>query len=339
MRKVLIIPTSLLLFFAACYTGYWFWAASTLKSGLENWKGVQEEKGYDVRYRADSPAGFPFDLILTLEETVLNSPSGWLWQAAGVELKASPLDLSELTLTTFGTQSIAIRPLSHGAQNHVRAADSRVRVVMGRDGKAIEANGTLFDFIDQNRNGINLRGRELRFAFRQQESQELAASPETAHFTLYAGDISFPNLNALFLGKDLRSLELEGDAHEGLPQELSPQAFDLWRERGGYIEISRLETDWQPLKLSASGKLELDSERRLSGNLDVWWQNLPGLVDKATAAGLIRQDAVLPLKLGLLALPSRSGDDGAEERLLPLVFRSGQIFLGPVAIGRLPPLL
>ena len=106
------------------------------------------------------------------------------------------------------------------------------------------------------------------------------------------------------------------------------------------LDISRLllrfaDGPSQPVTLRGQGRLSLDPQRRLQGKVDLQIVNLETLLQSLQANGLISQRNMGTILL-FSGLASAASGDAQNTLSLPLQFREGQMFMGPVRLGPAP---
>ncbi len=337
MRKAILAVFVLVSLSFLAITGYWLWSAKALEAGLEEWRIAQEGEGYRITYEEPQLSGYPFTLLMSLDAPNVESPNGWRWQGRIFRLRASLLDPGTLTMESDGRQEVFLSPSGLGGESRLQANDSSLWIRLDRYGQAEAGEGELFGLSESSANGTSLQGKSIAFALQKIRSPENdGQSSVTVNVTVEA--LTLPRLSIPLIGQVLKQLELEFVLHGPLIQNFTANELEGWRDRGGVLEVANLFVDWEPLGLTGSGRLGLDQRRRIAGQLDIWWRNLPKLIDQAASQGLLQPNAALPLKVGIFALPSRRAADGSAERKLPLIFKNGQAFLGPVPLGPLSPL-
>jgi hypothetical protein len=100
------------------------------------------------------------------------------------------------------------------------------------------------------------------------------------------------------------------------------------------IRIDTLEIDWGDVGVDASGTLDVGADGYLLGELTAAVENWPRALEIAAGAGLLPPDQVSTVQRGLSLLAGLSGSASRIE--LPLTFREGQAWLGPVPVGEAP---
>ena len=115
-------------------------------------------------------------------------------------------------------------------------------------------------------------------------------------------------------------------------------AATAWRDGNGRLVVQSLVLNWGPLRLKTSGALSLDEQMRPRGSLETRIQGYRETAQALVDAGLVRSKDIIPalIVLDFMAKPPKEG--GPKAVTLPLVAERGRLSVGPVPIGKVPPL-
>ena len=336
LRKLLqAIMTALCI--AAAVSFYWFWSAEQIRGGLADWRQQEEAKGRQVSYQEPQIEGFPFALELMLREPVIEEADRWRWSAPKIEARSWLHKPHEIAVDASGEHRLAFQRKGKTGQGFINLRRSNLALTLDNNGQIIAADldlGGAYGTID----------RELHFSIKDllakaslSETVETGPSPRIG-LDLKAQEISLRGKPLHPLSNEITEVAFRGQLFGWQSQDWSPAALTQWREREGRLDIETLQLLWDGITVAASGELKLDEKLRPLGVLDAWWRGLSDTIDQLTAAKVLQAEAALALKFGLLALPSRTAEDGVTEVNLPVTFEDGQLFLGPVPVTRLRPL-
>jgi hypothetical protein len=135
----------------------------------------------------------------------------------------------------------------------------------------------------------------------------------------------------------------DGDAQavvRGL-KDLAPKPFTQhlrdWQANGGRLDVTRLRFAQGEARALADGQLGLTANGHLDGNLRVMLAGLEQLA-ALLLGGSDQARAQASLLGGLALLAGRSEVEGKRAVALPLRFKDGAVFLGPLQLGRIPSL-
>jgi hypothetical protein len=113
----------------------------------------------------------------------------------------------------------------------------------------------------------------------------------------------------------------------------TPALLGALKLEGTVLKIDSLRLHQKDVTVSGRGTIAVDESARLDGRLNLTIENAGGLIGRFEAAGLLTPSEARngTMLLGLLA-----GDTGKVR--ISLQANDGEIFLGPVKLGRLKPL-
>jgi hypothetical protein len=111
-----------------------------------------------------------------------------------------------------------------------------------------------------------------------------------------------------------------------------------WRDGGGALEIRTLEARWGEAAASATATLTLDAALQPAGAGTLRLAGGEALLDAATTAGLLPPFNAAAARIAWRALGRAPPEGGPAWAELPLALRDRTLRLGPVSLGRLPPL-
>jgi hypothetical protein len=166
-----------------------------------------------------------------------------------------------------------------------------------------------------------------------------AADPlaPSAAFRIDAGDVAVPAFLGLPLGDRVGTLGLSGEVLGRLPSGPAAEALARWRDAGGTVEVERLEVDHGPLSLNASGTVALDAALQPVGAFTARIRGFVETVELLRKKGVVRGRDAVTAQLILGALAKKPDDGGPAILSLPLSVQDRRLYVGPVAITRIPP--
>ena len=130
------------------------------------------------------------------------------------------------------------------------------------------------------------------------------------------------------------------------PRSLGAAAMAQWRDDGGTVEIRKLDIRHGVLQMDADGTIALDGNLQPEGAFSLKVLGFLEAVDGFEAAGMIRPRGAEVLKAVLSVLASGKGkwageaeaDPEGKRIKVPLSIQNGIFYVGPLAMGRVPPL-
>ena len=124
-----------------------------------------------------------------------------------------------------------------------------------------------------------------------------------------------------------------------VPPQLRVPFLAAWRESGGRMLIDRLSLEWGPLAVQATGTVTLDAALQPQANLTANVRGFLETVDALVAAGMVEAEQSGLIKAGLALLAGAPDSDGVATLTAPLSLNGGRLFLGPLQIAQLPPVV
>ena len=100
-----------------------------------------------------------------------------------------------------------------------------------------------------------------------------------------------------------------------------------------------MEADWPPITLQASGRVSLDEALRPLGDFTARIAGLPELFDRLTAQGLMTEEQNVASEMAVLAFARERDSQDRPVVELPVSFRQGYLYLGPVRLAPVSPVL
>ena len=313
-----------LLLFAAAWSGWWYYSASTARHLLQGWTEDQRAQGFDIAYERADLSGYPLNVTLTILGFQAAAPDS-AWHFSG-----------EKMVVSFP----AWRPDRY-TLNSVGPVQASATAIPGSTERPISAGELLGDY--------SLTDRTLRLLTRRVsgpmgvEIREFGFTgidtPDGYLARLEAVDGHFPNwipqtlpqhISAAILGFRLdRSFPYDGS---GDPE----TRFAAWRDRGGAIDVTEIAAVWGDLNLRGDGTVTLDTAMRPLASFSLRARGLAETARRFEQAGMIDKQVRRAIDLGVNLL-SLGGSMGGEVKL-PVTVQDGLLSLGPVAVAEIPPL-
>ena len=155
-------------------------------------------------------------------------------------------------------------------------------------------------------------------------------------FTLVAEGVNAPALARLPLGNTLQRVLLEARLVGDFPLENVLESLGAWRDRGGTLELDKVDIRYGRLGVRASGTLALDRNLQPIGALTARIEGFLGAIDALREADIIRPRDAAMAKLVLGALAKRPAGGGPRALSLPLSVQDRKLSVGPVPLMEIP---
>lgn len=123
------------------------------------------------------------------------------------------------------------------------------------------------------------------------------------------------------------------------------QKITKWRDTGGQIDFNSINMIWGDVAVDAKGKLLLDQYDQLSGSFSTTTAGMPKLLKTLGEQNIIDPDVASIAAAGakFFAVPVKNDKEGSGEEsrnaiTLPVSFREGGVWLGPIQLTHIGPL-
>lgn len=310
------------------YSGWWVYAAHTLRSNVVNWFEAQQTAGIDAHYSDVTVRGFPSRTDLTLTEPALNSADGQLgWRAPFLQILGLSYKQGHVILAWSDTQRLT---LPNGAIDVT--SDGLRASVIHNDGTLLRST------LEAPLINLTTPKGALALADVTLALHQNAPRPNTYRTALSLGGVAIPSASGLaapVLPDTLANLRAELTLHFD-----QPLRFDAHTHTGPRIttlDLHHAELSLDALTVALKGAITLDASGLASGHISITAQNWRDAIAAARQSGNI-PDSLADGLTEILTLIATLG--GARETLnVTLGLDQGTVFLGPLPIGTVPPLI
>ncbi|MCP5366468.1 MAG: DUF2125 domain-containing protein [Hyphomicrobiales bacterium] len=327
------------------YAGYWFWAAAAVRDGAADWVARAAADGLVARFEGMEVGGFPFYLVLRLEQPRLaapRAPQPWAWGARRAVARARPWDLNHVHVDAAGDQGVTVtvdgRDVAYTGRAERLEADLTLR--HGRMAAVAARVGGLGLDAPAPFGPVAVRDLAVDLVWPSDPGKAgAAAAPATSlHLDLRGRGLSVSDGLDLPLGAKLSAVALSADLRGPIPRPPDAASLAAWRDAGGTLEVVNLDLDYGPLSLLGEGTLAVDEALQPVGAMTAKIQGFFEAVDALRARGLIRSRAASTAKILLGVMAKKSPEGGPSTLSLPLTLQERKLYVGPVPLVVLPPL-
>lgn len=327
-----------LLGLAIAYGAIWFINASLLRKGVESWIADRQRDGYTIQTAPPALVGFPTRLAVRLADATIATPAAkgaWHWHAAKIDVVASSLSISHISLDLSGTHEVtggwipANQPLRVGAER------AQLALALGSDGRV---SNTRFEAVN------------AKMSWPQAEQNLVQAGAITADVTLVGANTATPAVSSrVALSIDALSLPplphpLTSTVHKAtITAEIDgpvtsgplPQVLEAWRSAGGAFDVKDFSLDWPPLFVAGNGTVALDEHLQPEGAFSTRIGGYGEALDALIANNDLdaRSGALAKSVLGLL---SRNSANGGREIQVSVTVQDQALSVGPLQLLKLP---
>ena len=311
---------------ALVYGGWWFYAAQMLRSDVEDWFAAQRDAGWQAEYDDIAVRGFPNRTDLTLTAPVLSAPDGSFgWRAPFLQVLGLSYKAGHEIIVWPDTQSF---PTRHG---EIDVTSDRLRASLIHDGETILRSNLEATV-------LNLSGPDQAIAMADVNAalERIGTTDTQYRMALSVGSIAAttPEVSTSIGPDSLGSLRAEMDV-----------AFDAPLTLDGLVQIppqptaltlTRSEISYGSVTFRMSGDITLDSQGLATGEVAVVAENWREALDTARDNGDLPPELATMLSEMLTLLSTLNGPRDSLDITLGL--DRGTIRVGPLPIGKLPPL-
>jgi len=294
---------------------------------------VQRANGMEVRAGSIDVGGFPLTLEAGARDVLMTDPRGATWRSSGISAEALPWRLTQIDFRIDGPQTLTVpgvQPVT------VTADDGLGDVRLGGDGRLSAGTLSLSDLtvLLPALGDLKVATVDLAMAERINGTadSDLAAGGDARQV-----DMPVSPLPALGVRVDHAGLDVTVTAP--VPTELRTAHLTLWRDAGGKMQIDRLQLAWGPLIVDATGIVTLDAALQPRANLTANVRGFLPTVDALVVAGMVEARQAGLIKAGLAMLAGPPGPDGIPTLTAPLSIQNRRVFLGPLQIAELAPIV
>ena len=321
---------------AAVWIAYWGLAAWGLRSGFETWFSEQQRQGWQVSYGALNTRGFPARHVTQIDQPLLADPgTGLAWSADWVSFDSPALWPGSQKLQFPDTaQRISFFDQTRTVTAQELQADLHLSPGLALEVEQLSLTSKAWQISDSG--GVLWQAKDLTLELRQQiQPEEYHLSAEARQFSprglLRSGfALSVEDMPAQF-----DTLRLQADLAFDTPWDR--RAIELRRPQIRGIKLDLAEAQWGDMRFQAAGALEVDEKGRLSGALTVRAENWRAILDMGERLSLLPPSSRSTVEKILDLFSTGSGSDAKIDTTLR--FQDGQMWAGPLPIGKAPILV
>ena len=318
---------------ALAWSAYWYIGATALERALTDSIDAARAEGIEVETDSLNVTGFPNRFDSMIDGLSVHFPqSGVTWSVPFLQVFALSYRPNQVVLALPPEQRLT-GPFGEATLTTERARGSAT--VAPTTDLTLDHGNIVVDTARLVSNGVEMTATRILAATRLPPEDD---SGRSHNIGITLDDVQLPPALAERLGDTAASL-IDGATMDATV--IFDRPVDLAVYRGAPLsvegfEIANLKVDWGDVGLDASGDLAVGADGFITGTLETRLRNWQAVVRIAAEAGLIQAGnrAQVEQALGLVSMMS-SGDGGLS---LPLSFRDGRTFLGPVPLGPAPRL-
>lgn len=318
---------------SGAWFAYWFVGASAAKSGFTAWFDTRASEGWLAEVEDISVKGFPNRFDTTFTNVALADPdTGVAWELPFFQLFA---------LTYRPNHLIAVWPNSHtlafpDQKVTVASTDMKASLVLAGDTSLpLERSNLAIEGLALTSTADwTLTADALRLAAHRQGEGE-----NTYRLALTAEGLAPPAAQTLPKAKGLpRTLKtVQADITAGFDRPWDRLALEQARPKPTWIDVKLAQITWGDLDLNAAGRVTVDPAGIPNGDITIRATNWREIIALARETEQLPDGVLDGISQGLELLSGISGNPKTLD--IPLTFKRGATWLGPVPIGPAPQLV
>lgn len=332
MPKRFAFPILAILVAFGLYSAYWFYARSQIQSYVESWEAEQVAAGYEVEHTDIRVGGYPYRFSVAAEEVVIRAPEtegGWMLTLDSFEANALPYDFSHW-IVSLG-ENFSLQRAGEG----MAFSASSARFSIAGDGNVTNQIGISLEDLTVQGTGNAQPGftsaSAIGLSAATRETGEMRVQVQLDEVQLVADAVDPILVNSF--GDRVEIMRADFILTEW-PELARSVDLAAWAAVSGQFTLRGFEIDWGRLNMAAEGQLMLDPELRPSGRLSLNLLDPEAVVDAIIESGSVSRESAGALRLVAQSAPR--SDTGTS---IPLSFRNGGVFFGPVRLGEVGPVL
>jgi hypothetical protein len=328
MRIVHILISAAILA-ALAWTGWWYALARGQEAALAAWFAERARAGWQAEHDGIGLTGFPLRLEREIAGIRLADPkTGWAWTAPWLRVESATFSPSRFDVTWPDAQSLAVpgehadiasgtmaatlelRPES--ALSLIRAsAEAALLDVRARSGWTARAGSVVADIAER----VNDDGYTITFR------AEGVLMPEPLMARIDPTGLA---------GREVERMTFDGAAVFDAP--LDRHLIEDGRLALRAMTIRRAGFQWGRMRLEATGAIKTDDRGYPKGKIKLTARHWREIIAMARRSGAIGADMAEALTTALELIALLGGD--RDELDATLKFRDGEVWIGPISIGR-----
>lgn len=325
------------LIFGALFGYYLFWAYLSDRARDEAlaWMENQRRLGRTVQYAGIRQWGFPYRLSLTFEKLRWHNPqatAAWWLEADEIIAHLQLWQAEHVIFDLPGAQRLGW--VEDKVEKQLVLASRRFRASLVVDG----AGSWLRLAADLNQPKLSGALDDWSAKKLLLHARRTGNVPANAELAIQAEGLLLPPAADGPLGREIASLKLVGEPRGTGYGKTPRDLLTSWRDSGGVIEFETIALRWGGLRLNGDGTLALDKQLRPLGAMSGEVRGAEAGIDALAAAGKMKPNEAAAAKQAL-ALIAQKDDKGESVLPVPLAAQNGRLFLGPVPLFALPPVL
>ncbi|NQU60250.1 MAG: DUF2125 domain-containing protein [Rhodospirillales bacterium] len=319
------------------YGFYWNYLSGQIRTGVEQWAAERQADGYTVAYTGLRIGGFPFrlDAVMTDPEmSALGKDGSWSWRGPALLMRVRPWRPSKVKVLAAGLHMVRAEKGARSVELFIDARD--LWMTLRFKDRAMLSVRDLLVKDGTDRDVIKIAAADVVVKRPDKADSVFDVVANVLGVTYGVEPVRGLGLNSKQLG--LHALVMGTFPDVPARQSLNAETMVQWRDSGGAVEFSRLDIRHGPLALSGDGTMALDEGLQPIGSFAIRVGGYDDVLDSLAAAGVIKARPAAMVKAALSVLARTQTSDGGPEIKVPLSLQDRRVYVGPLAVGKVPNL-
>lgn len=328
MLKILVVLGLL-------WSAWWYGAGYMMRRSVANWFDAQQALGWQADYAAMSTSGYPLRLFTTLDKPALADPStGIAWQADWLHLQSPAIWPGRLTLHFPPSP----QRLSWLDQTAAIAAQDMLADLHLSPGVALELERMA---LQSGPLSVSSEEGSLLTAQTVTMTMVQADAPEVYDIIIDAAGVAAGPLlrrntsSASALPDTFGTLDVT--MRVGFDRPWDRRALEERRPQPTSINLSKAQIEWGPLRLKATGQVNVDDQGIPDGQVTLKAENWRDMLALTQESGALSPRSAAASEKVLSLLSGFGGNDDTLDATVNL--RNGTIYFGLFPLAPAPRLI
>ena len=318
---------------ALAWTGWWYALARGQEAALAAWFDDRARAGWQAEHDGIGLTGFPLRLEREITGIRLADPrTGWAWTAPWLRVESATLSPSRFDVSWPGAQSLAVPGERTDIASSAMAATLELRpeLAMG----LIHASAEVAGLDVRSRSGWTARAGRIEADIAERVNDDGYAIAFRAEAVLLPEPLMARIDPTGLAGRELERITFDGAAVFDAP--LDRHLIEDGRLALKAATIRRAGFQWGRMRLEAKGAIEIDDRGYPTGKIKLTARHWREIIAMARRSGAIGADMAGALTTALELVALLGGD--RDQLDATLKFSDGEVWIGPISIGRAPRL-
>ena len=332
MRIVRILIGAVILA-ALAWTGWWVALARGQEAALDAWFAERARAGWQAEHDGIALTGFPLRLEREIAGIHLADPNtGWAWAAPWLRVESAAFRPSRLAVTWPGAQSLSVP----GERADIVSSTMRATLELRPDSTLglIRASAEVARLDVRSRSGWTARAGSVVAGIAERANDDGYAITLRAERVLLPEPLMARIDPTGLVGREIERITFDGSAVFDAP--LDRHLIEDGRLALKAMTIRRAGFQWGRMRLEARGEIRIDERGYPKGKIKLTVKHWREMIALARRSGAIGADMAGALTTALELIALLGGD--RDKLDVSLKFRRGEVWIGPLSIGRAPRL-